>query len=82
MAVLAPWVTGFDPRFIALTGSDSTIQAAQLAAGLLTAQRDTVSAVPAADYLVGPRLAGDRAHARRTRPGAVSVRDQAAGLGA
>lgn len=51
MAVLAPWVAGFDPRFIALTGSDSTIRATQLAAGLLTAQRDTSRG--SADYLVG-----------------------------
>lgn len=53
MAVLAPWVAGFDPRFIALTGSDSTIQAAQLAAGLLTAEKDTVTASAAGSYLVG-----------------------------
>ena len=51
MAVLAPWVAGFDPRFIALTGSDSTIKAAQLAAGLLTAEQDTTRG--AKDYLVG-----------------------------
>jgi len=53
MPLLHQWVTGFDPRFIALTGSDSLIRAAQLAAGLLTAQRDTVSAVPGGGYLVG-----------------------------
>ncbi|MBK9548705.1 MAG: SCO family protein [Gemmatimonadetes bacterium] len=53
MAVLAPWVAGFDPRFIALTGSDSTIKAAQLAAGLLTAEKDTVTASAAGTYLVG-----------------------------
>jgi protein SCO1/2 len=52
MPALHQWVTGFDPRFIALTGSDSTIKAAQLAAGLLTAQRDTVTATTAG-YLVG-----------------------------
>jgi protein SCO1/2 len=52
MPALHQWVTGFDPRFIALTGSDSAIKAAQLAAGLLTAQRDTVTAT-SAGYLVG-----------------------------
>lgn len=53
MPLLHQWVTGFDPRFIALTGSDSLIRAAQLAAGLLTAQRDTISAAPGGGYLVG-----------------------------
>ncbi len=52
MPALQQWVTGFDPRFIALTGSDSVITAAQLAAGLLTAQRDRVTPTTAG-YLVG-----------------------------
>lgn len=53
MPVLAQWVAGFDPAFIALTGPDSVIRAAQLAAGLLTAERDSVTPSAAGAYLVG-----------------------------
>ncbi len=53
MPDLYRWVTGFHPSFIALTGSDSLIQAAQVASGLLVAQRDTVAANAGAAYLVG-----------------------------
>lgn len=48
---LGAWVRGFDPDFVALTGSDSALVAAQLAAGVAPAVRD--SAVAGSGYLVG-----------------------------
>jgi protein SCO1/2 len=53
MPVLAQWVAGFDPTFIALTGPDSVIRAAELAAGLLTAERDSVTPGASGAYSVG-----------------------------
>ncbi len=53
MPLLARWVAGFDPTFIALTGPDSVIRTAELAAGLLTAERDSVTPGASGAYLVG-----------------------------
>lgn len=53
MPELQRWVSGFHPSFIALTGSDSAIRAAQVASGLLVAQRDTAVANAGGSYLVG-----------------------------
>lgn len=48
---LHEWVTGFHPDFVGLTGTDATIRAAQLALGLVPAERG--HAPTRDDYLMG-----------------------------
>ncbi len=50
---LREWLAGFDPRFIALTGSPESIRLAQVAARVQPAFRDTSVVTPPGEYLIG-----------------------------
>lgn len=53
LAVLRPWLERFHPQFIGLTGTHAEVSAAQQAARLLPASRDTVNLLTNGGYSVG-----------------------------
>lgn len=53
IAVLKAWLGRFSPQIIGLTGTPAEIEAAEQAARLLPAYRDTVNKLPTGGYSVG-----------------------------
>ncbi|HEU4569014.1 MAG TPA: SCO family protein [Gemmatimonadales bacterium] len=51
--LLKAWLGRFNPDFIGLTGTVAEVQAAQQAANLLPAVKDTVNTLPGGEYSVG-----------------------------